>query len=69
MPMGWARWATLCRDHFPGRGLWWRGTSMAIKLISQKITAETSIKEVVTKYPQTIKVFFNHGMQCTGCYI
>ena len=34
-----------------------------------RITAEMITKEVVTKYPQTIKVLFRHGMQCTGCYI
>lgn len=42
---------------------------MTAKPISQKITAEMITKEVVTRYPQTIKVFFRHGMQCTGCYI
>jgi hybrid cluster-associated redox disulfide protein len=42
---------------------------MAAEPTSQKITAEMITKEVVTKYPQTIKVFFHHGMQCTGCYI
>ena len=42
---------------------------MTTKSINQKITAEMSIEEVATKYPQTIKVFFQHGMQCTGCYI
>ena len=42
---------------------------MATKPIAQKITAEMSIEEAATKYPQTIKVFFQHGMQCTGCYI
>jgi len=42
---------------------------MAAQAISQKITTEMNIYEVVTKYPQTIKVFFRHGMQCTGCYI
>jgi hybrid cluster-associated redox disulfide protein len=36
---------------------------------SQMITAEMGINEVVTKYPQTIKVFFHYGMKCTGCYI
>ncbi len=35
----------------------------------QRVTAEMITKEVVTKYPQTIKVFFRHGMQCTGCHI
>ena len=42
---------------------------MTARPISQRITAEMSIEKVVTKYPQTIKVFFRHGMQCTGCYI
>jgi len=42
---------------------------MAAQAISQEITTEMNIYEVVTKYPQTIKVFFRHGMQCTGCYI
>jgi hybrid cluster-associated redox disulfide protein len=42
---------------------------MTAKPVNQRITAEMGISEVVTKYPQTIKVFFHHGMQCTGCYI
>mgnify|MGYP001130172411 CR=1 FL=1 len=42
---------------------------MMAKPVGQMITAEMSINEVVTKHPQTIKVFFRHGMQCTGCYI
>jgi hybrid cluster-associated redox disulfide protein len=42
---------------------------MTAKPVNQMITAEMITKEVVTKYPQTIKVFFRHGMQCTGCYI
>ena len=42
---------------------------MTPRPINHKITAEMSIEEVAIKYPQTIKVFFQHGMQCTGCYI
>jgi hybrid cluster-associated redox disulfide protein len=42
---------------------------MTTKPASQRITAEMSVDEVVTEYPQTIKIFFRHGMQCTGCYI
>lgn len=42
---------------------------MAARHLSSRITAEMGINEVATKYPQTIKVFFRHGMQCTGCYI
>ena len=42
---------------------------MAARHLSSRITAEMGINEVVTKYPQTIKVFFHYGMKCTGCYI
>lgn len=35
----------------------------------QRITADMSVNDVTIKYPQTIKVFFRHGMQCVGCYI
>jgi len=35
----------------------------------QRITAEMSVNDVAAKYPQTIKVFFRHGMQCVGCYV
>ena len=42
---------------------------MTTRATSQRITAEMNVNEVVTKYPQTIKVFFSRGMQCTGCYI
>ena len=42
---------------------------MTAKPVSQMITAEMNIEEVVTEYPQSIKVFFRHGIQCTGCYI
>lgn len=37
--------------------------------LRQRITADMNVNEVATKYPQTIKVFFRHGMQCVGCYI
>jgi len=42
---------------------------MTTRPISQRITAEMNVNEVVTRYPQTIKVFFSHGVQCTGCHI
>ena len=32
-----------------------------------KITKETAIAEVVSKYPQTAEVFFKHGLHCIGC--
>lgn len=31
------------------------------------ITKDMSITEVVSKYPQTAKVFMEHGMGCLGC--
>jgi hybrid cluster-associated redox disulfide protein len=32
-----------------------------------KITKDMPIGEVVNKYPQTIEVFFKHGLHCIGC--
>ncbi|MGB9784058.1 MAG: DUF1858 domain-containing protein [Moorellaceae bacterium] len=31
------------------------------------ITKSMSITEVVSKYPETIPVFMQHGMGCLGC--
>jgi hybrid cluster-associated redox disulfide protein len=31
------------------------------------ITKEMAIGEVVSKYPQTIRVFLTHGLMCVGC--
>jgi hybrid cluster-associated redox disulfide protein len=31
------------------------------------ITKEMSIGEIVQQYPQTVKVFFKHGLMCVGC--
>ena len=35
----------------------------------QVITAEMAIGEVVSKYPDTIQVFFKHGLGCAGCAV
>lgn len=32
-----------------------------------EITKKMSITEVVSKYPQTVPVFMEHGMGCLGC--
>ncbi|MHB9034327.1 MAG: DUF1858 domain-containing protein [Anaerolineae bacterium] len=32
-----------------------------------EITKEMSIGEIVQKYPQTVRVFFAHGLMCIGC--
>jgi len=37
------------------------------KKCSGKITKDMPIGEVVNKYPQTIEVFFKHGLHCIGC--
>ena len=34
-----------------------------------EITAEMVIHDVVSKYPQTVKVFQGHGLPCTACQI
>jgi hybrid cluster-associated redox disulfide protein len=31
------------------------------------ITKQMGIQEVVDKYPQTVAVFFKHGLGCLGC--
>lgn len=32
------------------------------------ISAEMTIEDVVKKYPETIPVFFKHGLACVGCH-
>lgn len=32
-----------------------------------KVTKEMSITEVVSKYPELVPVFMEHGMGCLGC--
>jgi hybrid cluster-associated redox disulfide protein len=36
---------------------------------NQVITAEMSIGDVISKYPDTIQVFFQHGLGCVGCAV
>lgn len=31
------------------------------------ITKDMSIVEIVQKHPDTIRVFFSHGLMCVGC--
>jgi hybrid cluster-associated redox disulfide protein len=33
-----------------------------------QITKEMTIMEVVNQFPQTIKVFYSHGLFCIGCH-
>jgi hybrid cluster-associated redox disulfide protein len=35
----------------------------------QVISAEMAIGDVINKYPDTIHVFFRHGLGCVGCAI
>jgi hybrid cluster-associated redox disulfide protein len=34
-----------------------------------KITKDMTFGEVLKKYPETIKTFFEYGMHCFGCHI
>jgi hybrid cluster-associated redox disulfide protein len=35
----------------------------------QVITAEMAIGDVISRYPNTISVFFKHGLGCVGCAV
>ena len=34
-----------------------------------KITKDMTFGEVLKKYPQTVRTFFEYGMHCFGCHI
>lgn len=33
------------------------------------ITKDMTIGEVVSKYPQTMPIFFSYGLPCAGCHV
>ncbi len=37
--------------------------------MAEAITADMIIHDVVQKYPQTVKVFQNHGLPCSACHV
>ncbi len=38
-------------------------------MAKDKITADMSIEDVITKWPETVQVFVKHGLHCVGCAI
>ena len=36
---------------------------------SRKITKEMTFGEVLSTYPETVKIFFMYGMHCFGCHL
>ena len=36
---------------------------------SNKITKEMTFGEVLSTYPETVKIFFMYGMHCFGCHL
>ena len=40
---------------------------MAERQAEQVITADMPIGDVIQKYPNTVEVFFRHGLGCIGC--
>ncbi|MCD4809029.1 MAG: DUF1858 domain-containing protein, partial [Methanosarcinales archaeon] len=32
------------------------------------ITGDMNIQDIVSKYPQTLSVFFQYGLGCIGCH-
>jgi hybrid cluster-associated redox disulfide protein len=43
------------------------GSSRKSGPLTQKITKEMTLGEVVSKYPKSISVMLNYGMHCIGC--
>src|SRR5260370_32075362 len=43
--------------------------SMRIGELADTITADMIIHDVVTKHPETVKVFHGHGLPCTACAV
>lgn len=41
----------------------------ARKAGKQKITKNMYFYEVLSKYPETIEIFFKHNMHCVGCAV
>ena len=37
--------------------------------VSELITSDMVIHEVVTRFPKTIQVFQGHGLPCTACEV
>ena len=35
--------------------------------MEKKITLDTTVEEVVTLYPSTVKIFFKYGIPCIAC--
>src|SRR6266404_6999894 len=40
-----------------------------IRYMAETISAEMIIHDVVTKHPETVKVFHGHGLPCTACAV
>jgi hybrid cluster-associated redox disulfide protein len=37
------------------------------KSVKAKVTKDMLLGEVISKYPNTMEVFLNHGLHCAGC--
>ena len=37
--------------------------------MSEKITKDMTIGEVVSKFPEAAEVMLKHGMHCVGCHV
>ena len=42
---------------------------MTVAQETTKITPDMPIGDVVKNYPETIKVFLQHGLMCVGCAV
>lgn len=42
---------------------------MAAKKLQKQITKDMLIGDIVKRYPDSIPVMFEHGLQCIGCHV
>src|SRR5947207_12374853 len=43
--------------------------SKRLRDMAETITADMVIHDIVTKHPETVKVFHGHGLPCTACAV
>lgn len=44
-----------------------KGNTKEVYNMSEKVTKEMSIIDIVQKYPQSLEVFVKYGLGCIGC--
>lgn len=37
--------------------------------MAEKITKNMSLKDIISKYPETFEIFMKYGLHCIGCHM